>query len=124
MRLKVLAGIGIGLFLVSSVNLQAETVYFLVAEQPGYESHLDSYVLPLSDPADIAHARDLIAFGPGIGGTIAVAKIAAGANGIQVGTAFAFCRQSGTLPEIKHDVIDRYRNGRLAVTRSIRPRHR
>lgn len=41
--------------------------------------------------------------------------LAAGANGIQIGTAFAFCRQSGTLPEIKDQVIDRYRNGHLDV---------
>lgn len=41
--------------------------------------------------------------------------LAAGANGIQVGTAFAFCRQSGTLPEIKDEVIGRYRDGHLDV---------
>lgn len=52
----------------------AETVYFLVGEiSPSYN---DSYVLPLSDPCDIAHARDLIEYGPDeIIATIAVAPI-------------------------------------------------
>jgi hypothetical protein len=42
----------------------------------------DSYVLPLDDPDDIAHARALIAEGPSIGGAIAVAEIAPGADGL------------------------------------------
>ena len=60
---------------------KAETVYFVVSEArpvtPG-----ESYVLPLEDEADIAHARNLIASGPSIGLTIAVAEIAAGSDGI------------------------------------------
>ncbi|MBW8001841.1 MAG: LamG domain-containing protein [Planctomycetes bacterium] len=50
---------------------QAETVYFLVAEiSPFYN---DSYVLPLSNTADIAHARDLIGYGTSAGNAIVVA---------------------------------------------------
>ena len=60
----------------------ASPVYFLVAETPGAEVHHDSYVLPLDTLEDIAHARDLIAKGPGIGNAIVVAEIAAGADGI------------------------------------------
>ena len=60
----------------------ASPVYFLVAETPGAELHHDSYVLPLDALEDIAHARDLIAKGPGIGNAIVVAEIAAGADGI------------------------------------------
>jgi hypothetical protein len=59
----------------------AGTVYFLVAETPGAEVHNDSYVLPLSDPAQIAHARALID-GTATDGKIVTARIAEGANGI------------------------------------------
>ncbi len=38
-----------------------------------------------------------------------------GANGIQVGTAFAFCNESGILPEIKQEVLRRYMQGKLEV---------
>ena len=38
-----------------------------------------------------------------------------GANGIQVGTAFAFCEESGISPEIKHEVLRRCLNGKLKV---------
>lgn len=61
---------------------RATTVYFLVTEFPGAEVHHDSYVLPLSDPGAIAHARDLIAQGPSLGSTIAVAVIASGSDGV------------------------------------------
>jgi hypothetical protein len=57
-------------------------VYFIVAEWPGLIFHGDSYVLPLTDPKDIAQARRLIAEGPEIGSAIAGARIAAGADGI------------------------------------------
>ena len=61
----------------------AAPVYFLVTELPGHEVHHDSYVLPLEDQTDIAHARDLIARGPAeAGASIAVAQIAAGADGV------------------------------------------
>lgn len=38
-----------------------------------------------------------------------------GANGIQVGTAFAFCNESGILPEIKQEVLRQCINGKLEV---------
>jgi hypothetical protein len=58
-------------------------VLFLVAEPAGAVFHGDSYVLPLEEPADIAHARDLIVLGPAAAGApIAVARIAAGADGV------------------------------------------
>jgi hypothetical protein len=59
-----------------------ETIYFLVAERPEAKVHGDSYVLPLSDPAAIAHARALIDAEPGTLSSIVVAHIAAGADGI------------------------------------------
>jgi len=40
---------------------------------------------------------------------------ALGARGIQIGTAFACCDESGALPEIKRDVVERYRKGTLEV---------
>ena len=59
----------------------AAAVEFLVAEFPGAEAHGDSYVLLLEQPADIAHARELIEKGQAAGATIAVVRIAAGADG-------------------------------------------
>jgi hypothetical protein len=57
------------------------THHFLVGEIS--VEHYDSYVLGLSDPADIAHARDLIRLGPDAAGeTIVVAKAAMGRDGI------------------------------------------
>jgi hypothetical protein len=63
----------------------AQLVYFLVGPlYPGVET--DSYVLPVSRPKDIAHARDLIIRGPVVNGepnqSIAMAMIAAGKDGI------------------------------------------
>jgi hypothetical protein len=55
-------------------QLYGETTYFLVAERA--LSHGDSYVLPLTDSNDIAHARDLIKYGPSAGQAIVVARIA------------------------------------------------
>ena len=37
-------------------SARGELVYFQVAELPGHETHHDSFILPLSDSADIAHA--------------------------------------------------------------------
>lgn len=54
-----------------------QTRYFLVAEM-GDELHGDSYILPLSEPADIAHARALIRDPEATGATIAVARIGEG----------------------------------------------
>ena len=62
---------------------RAATVYFVVAERPGVVEIGDSFVLPLSAEADIAHARDLIARGPdAAGAAIVFAEISAGADGI------------------------------------------
>lgn len=70
-----------GFSLVGTAVLAAP-VYFTVAES-GSPVHGDSYVLPLEEPADIAHARDLIARGPeAAGATIAFAEIQAGSDGI------------------------------------------
>jgi hypothetical protein len=64
-------------------SARGELVYFQVAELPGHETHHDSFILPLSDSDDIAHARDLISLGPEkAGGTIAFADIDPGADGI------------------------------------------
>src|SRR5262245_7366127 len=56
-------------------------IYFVVAES-GTPVHGDSYILPLENPDQIAHARDLIVRGPGVGSPIAVARIAMGSDGI------------------------------------------
>ena len=68
---------------VTARSADAETRYFKVAEWPGQVHHGDSYVLPLTDPADIAHAEDLINQGPAVAGNAIVqAKIAPGSDGI------------------------------------------
>jgi GNAT superfamily N-acetyltransferase len=64
-----------------STPAAAAPTEFLVAERPGHEVHGDSYVLVLSEQADIDHARDLIVKGASAGATIAVVRIAAGADG-------------------------------------------
>src|SRR3712207_3686183 len=46
--------------LLASSGLRAETVYFLVSDFPGEAEHGDSFVLPLDNPDDLAHARDLV----------------------------------------------------------------
>ena len=51
----------------------SQTIYFLVAEPNEPNSY--SYILPLDEPNDIAHARDLITYGPSIGQPIVVAHI-------------------------------------------------
>ena len=63
--------------------VEAGPVYFVVSERPGQIVHGDSFILPLKDDADVAHARDLIERGPEAAGEpIVVAKIEAGADGI------------------------------------------
>ncbi len=57
----------------------AQTTYFLVAE-PNTPIYGDSYILPLTEPNDIAHARDLIKYGHSIGKPIVVADIACGSD--------------------------------------------
>ncbi len=60
----------------------AETIFFVVSEIAPDTPRGDSYVLPLEDASDIAHARDLIAKGPSAGDAIVVAEIAPGSDGI------------------------------------------
>ncbi len=59
-----------------ATSARAGPILFLVAEPEGSVTHGDSYVLPLEDPADIEHARVLIALGPAAGAPIAVAAVA------------------------------------------------
>ena len=71
---RTLAVLTVVLALVCLVNqLYGETIYFLVAETTPV--HSDSYVLPLTEPSDIAHARDLIKYGSSVGQSIVVAQI-------------------------------------------------
>ncbi|MEO6434243.1 MAG: hypothetical protein ABIP55_00575 [Tepidisphaeraceae bacterium] len=64
-------------------SARAGPVFFVVSETPSDVVHGDAYVVPLTEDADIAHARDLIARGPvAAGAPIVVARIAAGADGI------------------------------------------
>ncbi len=78
------------LLLLASMSQQlrigaGETNYFLVGN---WFDGSDSYVLPLSKPEDIAHARDLVALGSSVWEgpephqSIAVARIAWGRDGI------------------------------------------
>ncbi len=55
-----------------------DTVYFLVSDPNG--PYGDSYILPLDDPGDIAHARALIVNPDTTGAHIAVARIERGAG--------------------------------------------
>jgi hypothetical protein len=65
----------------SASHALAGLSYFLVAERPGQAAHGDSFVVPISDPAQINHARDLIAQGPATAGApILFADIAAGSG--------------------------------------------
>ena len=61
----------------------AQTVFFLVSESAEVCAHCDSFLLPLSDPQDIADARLLIANGSSSGiGSIPVVEVTAGADGV------------------------------------------
>ena len=61
----------------------AQTVFFVVSERAEVCAHCDSFLLPLSDPQDIADARLLIANGLRSGiGSIPVVEVAAGADGV------------------------------------------
>lgn len=71
----------LGVLINNEVNA-TPPVRFVVAEFPGASFHHDSYVLPLSDPQAIAHARELIAFGASVPDSIAIANIESGSDGI------------------------------------------
>lgn len=80
---SVAAGIVFAFSAIAPSPAQAGTVYFVVAERPGAAVHHDSYVLPLSEPEDIAHARDLVIRGPDAAGSpLVFASVVAGADGI------------------------------------------
>ena len=70
------------LLLFAASPARGDTILFLVTELPGQRYHGDSYVLPISDPGAVAHARDLAAKGPAAGETIVFARIAPGADGV------------------------------------------
>jgi hypothetical protein len=71
------------ILLLATPTADAETRYFKVAEWPGNVKVGDSYLLPLTDPAHIAHAENLITLGPGTAGrTIPLARIAPVPDGI------------------------------------------
>jgi hypothetical protein len=80
-RAAILASIAWAALFADASFTSAETIHFLVAERPEDAVHGDSYVLPLSDAAAIAHARALIDAEPGTLPSIVVAHIAAGADG-------------------------------------------
>jgi hypothetical protein len=72
----------VGVLLVFGASpLWASPTLFVVSEI-GAPNHNDSYILPLEDPADIAHARELIEHGVSVADCIVVAHIAAGSDGI------------------------------------------
>jgi hypothetical protein len=82
-RPSVLAVLGVFACLGVSAAARGGTVLFVVAEKPGTETHHDSFVLPLTAEADVAHARDLIARGPdAAGGAIVSAEVADRADGV------------------------------------------
>jgi nitronate monooxygenase len=71
------------------------------------------------DAVDLAKLRDLglpfwLAGGAGSPERLAEA-LASGATGIQVGTLFAFCEESGFSAEIKRDVLDHAARGEIEV---------
>jgi NAD(P)H-dependent flavin oxidoreductase YrpB (nitropropane dioxygenase family) len=77
---------------------------------------------PLYGPRDIPDLEAIRALGrpfwlAGAYGTPEglVEALRLGAAGIQVGTAFAFCDESGVTPEIKREVIARARRGEIQV---------
>jgi hypothetical protein len=70
-------------FVTCATGARGETIYFKVAEPFPFINHGDSYILPLSDPAHIAAARNIIDQGPlNVSERIVVARIEPGADGI------------------------------------------
>lgn len=61
----------------------AETAVFVISELASPCFHCDSFLLPLTDPSDIADARSLVDNGPGGSvGSIPVVEITAGSDGL------------------------------------------
>lgn len=74
-------GAALAALLLAATSAQGALVFFIVAERfPAL--HGDSYVLPLSDPAQIQQARDLASFDSNVGRRIVVARIAKDADGV------------------------------------------
>lgn len=65
-----------------AANSLAAPVYFLVSEFPDQVEHGDSFLLPLEEPDDIAHARELVRRGRDAGRYLISADIVAGADQI------------------------------------------
>jgi hypothetical protein len=65
------------------------TQYFQVSRFVTSGQPDQAYVLPLEDPSDIAHAKQLIAKGPSVGSPLVVAKIAEGSDDINRDTLAA-----------------------------------
>lgn len=82
--MRELQNLTIGLWmLMASAPALAETVVFVVAESGTPCFHCDAFLLPLSDPQDIADARAWLARGPGsLVGSIPVVELTAGADGL------------------------------------------
>ncbi len=68
------------------------------------------------DPADLAGLGLPFWMAGSYGSPEALAAaVAAGAAGVQVGTLFAYCRESGMAPDLRAGVLDRLRAGDLVV---------
>jgi NAD(P)H-dependent flavin oxidoreductase YrpB (nitropropane dioxygenase family) len=84
--------------------------------------HLDASAQPVYDDRDVVDPRQMAEVGlpfwmAGSYGTpdgLARAR-AGGATGIQVGTAFAFCRESGMTADLKRRVLDLAAHGEVPV---------
>jgi hypothetical protein len=77
---RIFACVTLLVVLASAASASAETINFVVADPGLYQLGLgDSYVLPLSDPDDIATARSLVAGG---GFLIANASVMKGSDGV------------------------------------------
>lgn len=82
----------------------------------------DAFGQPVYDERDVVDPHEMAEIGVpywmagswGTPGGLARA-VAAGAAGVQAGTAFAFCRESGMEPELKRRVLDLARRGHVAV---------
>lgn len=77
---------------------------------------------PLYGPKDIVDLEKIKAYGLPfwLAGSYGTAErlgeaLAAGAQGVQVGTAFAFCRESGFTPEIKESALSKVASGEMSV---------
>ena len=81
-RAGLLAAVVLFAMAAGAAQSSAATVYFLVSEFPDQREHGDSFVLPLDDADDIAHARDLVARGRDAGRYLVAADIVAGADNI------------------------------------------